>query len=776
MQENPGKDFFHLPESLPDDLEKMKQMVAQFQDGTVSATQLQVFRVPQGVYEQRESGKFMLRIRLPAGGLFPEQMRALAEVSTTHGNGVLHVTTRQDIQVHRVELESVHPALTVLAKAGLSAKGGGGNTVRNITACGRSGVCPHEAFDVTGHAVALTECLLADPGSFQLPRKYKISFSGCGRDCAGATVNDLGLIAKVRDGREGFAVWVGGGMGARSAVSQALEPWVPAEDIFSIAEAVKRVFDQHGNRKDRHKARLRFLIRTIGLEAFCDLYRKELAQLRSAGIEHPAPRAIPQPPAAAPGQPAEAPERWRRTDVVAQKQDGYYLAEIPLFLGDVSAEKLAALADVVAAHGERMLRTTQWQNLVIRWVREEELGAVHEKLAALGLAPARAPIVRDIVACTGASTCRLGICLARGLARAVDQALEADGIDLDGLGNVKIQISGCPNACGRHPIADIGLFGNARRIGGRLVPHYVVQLGGKVAEGETRLAEGRDTIPARNVPNFLVELLRDYQASADNGDFAAYLAAGGRSRAEQLAARYKPVPDFVDDRNYYFDWGAEERFSLAGRGPGECGAGVFDLIQMDLNSAHEALGEKRYQAAAALAARALLVTRGRQPAADAESLRLFDEHFLQAGLVDAAHGKVIDLATRCAAGGAPPEALAQEGQAVAALVAAVKDLFDNMDASLRFSAAAKDEPAGAREAPPAESSADLQRDFRGVACPLNYVKTKLALDQIACGQVLSITLDEQGAKNVPDSAANDGHEVLSVDQEGDHWRVVIRKG
>ena len=761
MQDNQRAGFFRLPDSLPADLAKMKQMVAQFKDGTASATQFQVFRVPQG--------------------LLPHQMRVLADVAETYGNAILHVTTRQDIQVHRVSVDDIHPALSDLADVGLSAKGGGGNSVRNITACGRAGVCPNQAFDVTPYAVALTEFMLADPASFQLPRKYKIGFSGCERDCTGATVNDLGLIAKSTGGKQSFSVWVAGGMGAHSRVADSLEKSIDTSEIFNVAEAVKRVFDKHGNRKDKHKARLRFLVEQIGLDAFRDMYRKELDALRSEPVECPSPRPVPHPqpdaPAGPPAAAAETFDAWRDANVSPQKQDGYFIAEIPLLLGDIQADTIRKFADVVDRHGEKMLRTTQWQNVVLRWVSRDELTALHASLAGLDLAEVLPPVLRSLVACTGSATCRLGICLSRGLADAIARALRKSDIDMDGLGELKIQISGCPNSCGRHPIADIGLFGAARRIAGRLVPHYVLQLGGKVAEGRTRLARGRNSIPGRNVPALLVDLIRDFEQSTQYPDFGAYLDAGGMGVADDLAAKYKPVPDFDEDKNFYYDWSADVQFSLAGRGPGECGAGVFDLIDVDLKSSAEAIAEGRYFAATALAARALLVTRGEQPTSDAESLSMFRKHFVSQGLVDSALDKVIAGALQSAS--APdPETSAPKAEDAAAMLDAVKKLYDNMDASLKFTSATeteKDQPAAAEPAD-AEVGADTSKDFRGVACPLNYVKTKLALEQMTGGEVLSILLDEQGARNVPDSAASDGHQVISVAKDKDHWKVIIQKG
>ena len=276
------QDTYRLTDTLAEDFDKLRTMVAQFKAGELSGPHFKAFRVPLGVYEQREDNLFMLRVRLPGGGILPHQMRALAAVSRQYGNGLLHVTTRQDIQVHEVPLDNMHPALVQMARDGLSTKGGGGNTVRNITACPDAGVCAGEAFDVSPYAVALTEFLLPDPLCYQLPRKYKIAFSGCSSDCAGATVNDVGCIAKLRDGEPGFTVYVAGGLGAKSRTADLLHEFVPVDEIHLVAEAVKRVFDKNGDRKNRNKARLRFVLDRIGVERFRKLYDEEHAALNAS--------------------------------------------------------------------------------------------------------------------------------------------------------------------------------------------------------------------------------------------------------------------------------------------------------------------------------------------------------------------------------------------------------------------------------------------------------------------------------------------------------------
>jgi len=683
--------IYRIPETLEGELHELYQTVERFKARELSEAQFRAFRVPMGIYEQRESGTYMLRVRLPAGGILPHQLKRLAEVAAAYGNGVLHVTTRQDIQVHRVALDAMYPALLSLLEAGLSTKGGGGNTVRNITACHDSGVCPREAFDVAPYAVAVTERMLPDRLSYELPRKYKIAFSACSRDCAGATVNDLGFIAHRQAGAEGFAVYAGGGMGAKSRVGNLLHGFVPASDAFLVAEAVKRLFDKHGDRKNKHRARLRFLVERIGFEAFQRLYEEELAALRAAG---PAPLTVRALPGGEPGRnwPASAPTpapsaefaRWREANLTPQKQAGFFMVELPLVLGDLPAQKASALAEVVAAHGEGMLRATPTQNLVLRWASEEELPALHQELSALGLAEPQPLVLRNLVACAGASTCRLGICLSRGLAKALRQSLRAsDSLDLDKLGGVQIHISGCPNACGRHPVAGIGFAGAARRVAGRLAPHYALYLGGRVTEGQTRLALATGTLPARNVPAFALAFLKAFQASRQAPDLQAFLDHGGRSVAEALVARYREVPAFEDDQSFYYDWDADLPFSLAGRGPGECSAGVFDLIEVDLASACEALNAGRHYAAAALAVRSLLITRGLQPKDDAEAFELFLTHFVRQGLVDRRVEPVVSAGARHALAADQAQTFAGAPADVAALVFAVRSLYDQMDASLR---------------------------------------------------------------------------------------------
>ena len=684
---------FRVSDHIQTELDDFENAVARFKSGAINEGQFRIIRVPAGVYEQRENGTYMLRVRFPAGGATAAHLRRLGEVSARFGNGLLHVTTRQEFQIHRVPLDAIVPALRALAEAGLSSKGGGGNTVRNLTACVDSGVCRDQVFDVTPCVVAVTERLLADPLSLQLPRKYKIAFAACARDCAGATVHDVGFIARRQDGVEGFAVYVAGGMGGKSRLSSLLHEFVPASEAFLVAEAVKRVFDKNGDRKNKHLARLRFLVEKIGLPAFRELYERELSALRAS---QPAPlqlRPLPQIPAGPAGGEAKAdsPEfkRWLAHNVAPQQQPGFFLVQIPLTLGDLPAAKTEALADLLAAHGDQALWMTQSQNAGLRWIRAAELPVVHQKLAALGLAEPEAPVLRNLVACAGASTCRLGICLSRGLAKAVRNELSASKLDLDSLGDFSIHISGCPNSCGRHPIANLGFSGAARRVEGNLVPFYAVQVGGRLAEGQSRFGTNVGAVPAKNAPAFVRELLAAWKQSPDAADFQQFVDHDGKKVAGEILERQQSVPSLASRREFYCDWDAEALFSLAGRGQGECSAGVFDLIEVDLANARESQEAGRLYAAALSAARALLVVQRAQPKTDEEAFTLFQRHFIATGLVEAALAPVIAAGARAA--GTPNAAAQFDGAPadVAALVAAVRLLHESLDSSLRFKTAAK---------------------------------------------------------------------------------------
>ncbi len=569
---------FQVPKELDAELEEFKSTVELFKYSELSEEQFRAARVPLGIYEQRESGSYVLRVRLPAGSLLPAQLRCVATLADSVGNGTLHFSTRQDVQVHGIRLSALEPALKTLACAGLACKGSGGNTVRNVTTCHRAGVCGDELFDVTPYAIALSERLVREPDSFQLPRKYKIAFSGCPTDCAGIAVSDLGFIARQKAGEDGFAVYVGGGLGKQSRLGDLLHEFIPADEVYCVAEAVKRLFGRYGDRKNKNLARLRFVVRRFGFEHFRELYQVELDRLRASSPPPLRVRSLPQrvaQHAALQASPlAEGSQnywRWRSAAAYSQKQPGFFEVEILLALGDLKASTALELANIVAQHGDGVLRAHQTQNVSMRWLTEEELPVLHAKLDRLGLACSEPGVLRNVVTCAGAATCQPGICRSRDLALAVSKRLQSGELNLNGLEKVRIHVSGCPNSCGRHQIADIGLHGGARRTQTGLVPYYTVSVGGSTREGAAHLAEDCGALPAKKVPDFLLEVLRAWNTdSAQPGssdDSARYKIAN------EVLEHYLEPPALEAGHNAHSDWGSDAPFSLVGRGQGECGAG-----------------------------------------------------------------------------------------------------------------------------------------------------------------------------------------------------------
>ncbi|MHC4188029.1 MAG: nitrite/sulfite reductase [Planctomycetota bacterium] len=475
--------ILRLPESVKEDILNHRSQVEKFLNGQTSPIAFKAYRVPMGIYEQRAVGKYMIRIRIGAGLVLPFQLQRIAELSQKYGNGTLHVTTRQDIQIHEVNIEHTPDVLEGLLEVGLSARGGGGNTVRNVTACPRSGVCPKEEFNVAPYAIATAEYLLQFKSSYNLPRKYKIVFSGCSEDCAYASVADLGFFAHKRDGKKGFAVYSGGGLGPNPAAAVKIEDFVGGNEFLEVAEAIKRLFDEYGDRANKHKARLRYVLKRLGQEEFIKLYinnRKEV-QHQSLQGNIPAVRAIvSSSKEAVQSVSNDKDQPPLSNNVMPEKTQGMFTIRVNLNLGDISADNLVKIGKIADKSGQGLVRTTQLQDILITSVQkqniERTLGALEDiSIDLLGSTGTK------IVACTGAATCKLGLCLSRNLADAISKEFNEKKISLKN-GNSVLRISGCPNSCGNHYIANIGFEGKAKRIKGRLMPFYEVLVGAKTIE------------------------------------------------------------------------------------------------------------------------------------------------------------------------------------------------------------------------------------------------------------------------------------------------------
>ena len=777
MDMNDG--YYRLPKNLAEDIDAYEQAVQTFLAGDLSPDVMRAKRVPRGVYEQRQDGVYMLRVRIAGGTFSLDQGRELADLAREYGNGLLHPTTRQDIQLHELDIGDTPVVMRRLYRVGLTSKGGGGNTVRNVTACPYAGICPHECFDVTPAAQAVTEHLIALDGSYNLPRKYKIAFSGCSSDCALGQVADLGFIAKKKDGQPGFTLYAGGGLGASSRVGDLLEEWTPASDVLRVAETVRRLFDRLGDRGNRNRARLRYVFERIGKREFRKQFRQELQQLSdSAAPVWSGELNLSEEQEGSSGLPhirySEGGLRY-----VEQRQKGQCAVPLELPLGFVSAddfEEICVLASKFSGKGG--LRTTRAQNLLIRFVDEKDLFDLQAALSRLELNPVKPGAIGQFVSCAGAATCRLGLCLARGAARAAADKLDSAEIGPDALDEFRVYINGCPNACGHQPVGPIGFYGVAQRVEGRLMPAYRVTVGGRCDAKGARLGSYAGQIPAKAMPNLLVELADDFEKRRQQGEsLDVYIDRQGGERFREIIAGHSEAPAYDDDPDCYRDFGADEDFSLAGRGAGECGAGVFEIIRRDLSEARKA---SEPFAILLPTARALLITRGVDARDGDMVFREFERHFIDTVLVSEDFRDLLARARGYLQGW--QAALDGYEDSVARLVERVELLYSSLDASLQFHPPEAEESSrdGAGEGTPDNTPSEdvVEVDLSGVPCPLNFVQAKLHLEDLEIGRRLAIVLDDgEPVENVPESFKGEGQTIEEIRDLGDgHWRVVVRKG
>jgi sulfite reductase beta subunit-like hemoprotein len=472
-----------------EEIDSFEEFVQRFWRKEISPQEFQRFRLQHGVYGQRQEGVQMFRIKIPWGGLTAEQLEALAEMAQRTPRGIGHVTTRQNIQFHFLKLEEGPEFMRHLERVGMTTREACGNTVRNVTAGACSGVCPQEVFDVTPYAEAVARFLLRNPMNQNLPRKFKIAFSGCPEDEGITAIHDIGARAVLHQengvSHRGFQVLVAGGLGPVPHHAQLLEPFTPVDGLLATVAALVRVFDRFGNRENRSRARMKFVLQEFGLEKFRNLVFKERTGLQSTmGGKFP-PIAIREegPPARKDGSTSVGPqdaayELWRRSNVRPQKQSGYVMVTVRLELGDFTPLQLRLLAFCAREFGDGTVRTTPQQNFLLRWIPEEALGSLYRVFRRADLVRSGADRLVDVTACPGADTCQLGITSSKGLALAIARMLEEKHPDLAEEAVGRIKISGCPNSCGQHHIATIGFFGGSRKFDGRQAPTYQMLLGG----------------------------------------------------------------------------------------------------------------------------------------------------------------------------------------------------------------------------------------------------------------------------------------------------------
>ncbi len=519
--------------------------------GDMPADQWRPVRLSYGLYYQLDHTSHMQRIKVPGGLVSAEQVEALAEVTDRYGRGIAHVTTRQDIQIHWVPVEEIIDMYERLHAVGITNRGACADSVRNVTACPYAGVSPHEPFDVTPYCLAIHEYFLFNPLNLTLPRKFKIAVEGCPEDCAQAPINDIGLYAKMRDGVRGFALHAGGGLGSQPFLAKPIRDFVPADDVLVWCEAIVRVQHRHGERANRHKARMKYVVQKMGLDRFTATVEAEVARVeseRGAELRDEVRQMVEEyvvPPAAAAPPQVESPlptfSHWQRTNTRPQRQPKFRTALVQLPLGDLSSAQLRTLAALAREFGNGTLRMTNDQNFVLPWVSEPALPALHRRLVAADLGNADVGTVDDVVSCPGMDYCSLAITRSMGMAERLRAHLLDDPSTGNGfaarLGPFTVKISGCPNSCGQHHIGDVGLTGHSvTGEDGLQRPFYSILVGGSVGEGRARIGKRLGRFAEEDAPAAIAAVVRFYERERTLQEtFPAFVDRVGLPRLGEIA-------------------------------------------------------------------------------------------------------------------------------------------------------------------------------------------------------------------------------------------------
>ncbi len=539
----------------------------------------------------------MERIKIPMGKLSIAQMEVLADVADEYSDSILHVTTRQDIQLHFVHVEDTLDMSRRLATVGITTREACGNSVRNVTACQFAGVCSDQGFDVTPYANALTYYLLGHRDTQDFGRKFKIAFSGCKpHPCGLANFHDIGAIAVTRTEngkvRRGFEFYVGGGLGSVPQPAKLLEEFVPEEELLPLSQAVCRVFARLGERKNRARARLKFVVQKLGIEEFRKVVAEERAKIPADErwtsylgqlVEHDEKPLRPGRPLAA-GAGSAAFQAWRATNIWKQAQPGYVTATVRLPLGDLTSSQMRALADVARKMTGDAVRLTVEQNLVFRWVPEGDLPELFDALMTIGLADAGAGGIADIVACPGTDTCKLGISASRGVAAALGEHLgpKVETLHPD-VRKLHIKASGCFNSCSQHHVADLGFLGVSRNVGGRRVAHFQLVVGGEWANNGGTYGLAIGAFPSKRIPAVVDRLTAAWIAERGEGErLQDYIQRKGRAHIKEILDDLREVPAYEEDASFYTDWGDAREYTIGDMGVGECAGEVVTFSQFGL--------------------------------------------------------------------------------------------------------------------------------------------------------------------------------------------------
>ena len=800
-----------IPSDVAREIEEYEIQLGRAQADQVEVDIWTEFRLRHGVYGQRDDRSQMIRVKIPFGGMTAAQLEMLADVAEEFSDNIIHITTRQDVQYHYVDINNTPELMRRLASVGITTKEACGNVVRNVTACPISGVCQDETFDVTPYSIALSAFLLGHPDAQDFGRKFKIAFSGCEEHACGlANMHDIGAVAAVKeiDGevKKGFKLYVGGGLGAVPHQAKVLDDFVPAEELLPISQSICRVFTRLGERKNRNKARLKFVVAKYGIEEFRRLVYEDRETLR----HDPAwtdyldnLNAYDESPLKAPTQlngsvKPDGFDEWYKSNIRLQRQPGYAFVTITLPLGDLTADQTRALAEISRKYVKDTIRATVEQNIVLRWVTMTDLPALYRELKAIGLGDPGAESLVDITACPGTDSCKLGVSSSRGLAAHLRGHFLEHGLQED-IKDFRIKISGCPNSCGQHHIANIGFFGSSKRMGEHIAPLYLVLLGGHMIENASSYGLATGKIHAKYIPEFIEELTGMYTAErGEEETFTDYVNRLGKAEIKTILSKYDKIPPYEEAPEFYVDTGDTKDFQLK-TGVGECAGKLVTLVSMKLEEADRLI----YEAGLSLeggtytdsaqkafdamirAADGLLTTVGLQYIDDATTVSEFRKHFFDAGNFFAGFGAHLFKATEEDTSTFDQEKTHHRVEEATLFVEESHNVYNRMRIKQEEEEASKRRTRRSRPAPkprvvkkakPVEEITD-SLDLKGVACPFNYVQAKVRLETMEIGQLLEITIDDgEPIENVPKSLTNDGHNILDTKKIGEHYRLTIKKG
>ncbi|MQA90448.1 MAG: nitrite/sulfite reductase [Gemmatimonas sp.] len=542
----------------------------------------------------------MQRIKIPYGWMTAEQLETLADCAEEYSNGILHITTRQDIQLHFVDIEDTPDMHRRLAAVGITTREACGNSVRNVTGCPKAGICRDEVFDISPYAKAETWFLLGHRDVQDFGRKFKIAYSGCGTEaCGRVMMHDLGFIAAVREegGKEerGFKVVVGGGLGPVPHVAKLLYEFMPEDEMLPVSQAISRVYARLGEKRNRNKARIKFLVAKLGIDEFRRLVDEERQTMEPdprwkdwlEEAHRPTREALDSP--ATDGSAFDAPgfEEWARTNLYDQRQEGFVSVTINLPLGDITSRQSRKLADIVRQYTSDALRTTVDQNFFLRSVHKQDVPALYKELHEAKLVLSGAGTITDVTSCPGTDTCKLGIASSRGLGAELREQLEARELQFDPLlKDINIKVSGCPNSCGLHHIGDIGFYGSSRNVGSYKVPHFLLMLGGARDDNAGNYGLAVGAVPSKRAPEVVDRLLDLYRDEREDEEtFRAWVMRVGKKVIKEKLKDLLPVPGYEEDPSFYVDWHDAREYSIGDIGVGECAGEVVTLTQFSLATA-----------------------------------------------------------------------------------------------------------------------------------------------------------------------------------------------